>query len=561
MDIFSLASNLQQIAIGGVNYVNSKLRKKNLSSECNYATYIVIGEKEERPYDVNMFFFPFPLYTKMKLKEFKEYFPFKDNVIFRFKIPLTELVDIINEGILNDVPLLSKKEKSQNPRTYIITDENEIKSIIRQDNTNHVWLDITNDEAYIPLYNGNIVVKVLFINNENYKKFNDIYFKNANYYEYAYETYVVNKKNPCSYIPIKEERNKKDGTDNCDMNQSEYCDEDIKPTSSKNNTMNYKYSKESNNSGGSNSRSDRGSIFSNAVSALVGKNAVGSARGNCKSDHDDVQNAMANCENETYIENSASLGEYEKRHLLKMQNEDQSVGNTGDDSFFSNNYSESHFIKQKMCSDALNSKGVQNHLYEDTLNENVKKDTNSRKYTEQNGMSGISGMSAMSGMSGMSGMNGRHESVLEKYGCKTPADLLSTHDIKRQDSVKTKVSNRLQELKEHRYQEEVKFKEKAVASEKIKKQIVKWSKNSDDTYKDLKVMLSTLNDVLWENSEWKHVSMSDLMSNTAMVKRTYKSAILLCHPDKHRDKSVERVLRAEMIFQALNNAYKEKKNL
>ncbi|SBS87631.1 conserved Plasmodium protein, unknown function [Plasmodium ovale] len=551
MDIFSLASNLQQIAIGGVNYVNSKLRKKNLSSECNYATYIVIGEKEERPYDVNMFFFPFPLCTKMKLKEFKDYFPFKDNVIFRFKIPLTDLVDIINEGILNDVPLLSKKEKSENPRTYIITDENEIKSIIRQDNTNHVWLDITNDEAYIPLYNGNIVVKVLFINNENYKKFNDIYFKNANYYEYASETYVVNKKNPCSYIPIKEERNKKDSTDNCDMNQSEYCDEDIKPTSSKNNTMNYKYSKESSNSGGSNSRNDRGSIFSNAVSALVG-NAVSGARGNHKSDHDDVQNAMANCENKTYIENSASLGEYEKRHLLKMQNEDQSVGKKGDDSFFSNNYSESHFINQKMCSDVLNSKGGQSNLYKDTLNENVKKDTNSRKYTEQN---------ELSGMGGMSGLSGRHESVLEKYGCKNSTDLLSTYNIERQDSVKTKVSNRLQELKEHRYQEEVKFKEKAVASEKIKKQIFKWSKNSDDTYKDLKVMLSTLNDVLWENSEWKHVSMSELISNTAMVKKTYKNAILLCHPDKHRDKSVERVLRAEMIFQALNNAYKEKKNL
>ncbi|CAA9990495.1 conserved Plasmodium protein, unknown function [Plasmodium knowlesi strain H] len=515
MDLFSIASNLQQIAIGGVNFVNNKLRKKSVSTECNYITYIVIGENEKQPYDTNIFFLPFKICGKIKLKEFKEFFPFKDNVIFRFKIPVVDLIDVINEGIVNHAPLMKEDTNEQNKEKNIISDENEIKNILRQDQFSHLWVDITNEEAYIPFYNSKIVVKVLFINNEEYREYTDIYFKNFQCCESNRPIYTLNDTNPCSYIVLGEEENdKRNSTDNEEEEEEEeekdhYFDEHMNETSPSNHLKNRHPSNHTDN--------------------------IPSSHSNNKHTHhleDEAENFVHN----EYVRNDPqSEATYKKGYPSEMPQHKQHQNNANrkreDDNFFQS-------IKKEASKNKASEYILQKNSYTSTTNLLL---------------------------SGRSNVQGGYEDMpmgRENNGANSgPYNSPDVDKKERQDVIKANVSNRLQELKDFRTQEEAKFKEKVILSEHIKKQIVKWSKNLDGSYKDVKVMLSTLNEVLWDDSEWRQVPMSELISNSTMVKKAYKSAILLCHPDKHRGKPVERVLRAEMIFQALNNAYKEKKNM
>ncbi|CAG9476200.1 conserved Plasmodium protein, unknown function [Plasmodium vivax] len=519
MDLFSIASNLQQIAIGGVNFVNSKLRKKSATAECNYITYIVIGENEKQPYDTNIFFLPFKICGKIKLEEFKEFFPFKDNVIFRFKIPVSDLIDVINEGIVNHAPLMREDSNERNQVKHIISDENEIKNILRQDQFSHLWVDITSEEAYIPFYNGNIVVKVLFINNENYREYTDIYFKNFRYCESARPVYTLNDTNPCSYPVVgEEEKDKRNSTDGDDDEEEEGKDEHfgehVREASPRANFTNR---------GPSNHR-------------------------------DNLPSSNSNSEHTHQVEgDSEKFTHKQYAHKQYVRNDPPS------EATYKKGYPPER-PQQKQYQNMASSKREDGTFFQSVKKE-PSKNKSSEDILEKNSYSAASKLllpsrsNAQGGYEDMS--TGSANNGQSSGGFNSP----DRDKQERRDAIKTNVSNRLQELKEFRSQEEAKFKEKVVLSEHIKKQIVKWSKNSDDSYKDVKVMLSTLSDVLWEDSEWRQVPMSELISNSATVKKAYKSAILLCHPDKHRGKPVERVLRAEMIFQALNNAYKEKKNM
>ncbi|CAD2093720.1 conserved Plasmodium protein, unknown function [Plasmodium vinckei brucechwatti] len=537
MDIFSLASNLQQIAIGGVNFVNSKLRKKSLNTECNYVTYTVIGENEKEPYDTNIFFLPFKTCATIKLKRFKECFPFKGNVIFRFKTLLADLIDVINEGIINNQPLL--KGDQINKFKQIIIDENEINSILKQEKSNYIWLDVTNDDAFVPLYNGSIVVKVLFINHDNYKMYNDIHFKHVNGIEYNSEIYHANEKSCCSYILEKEENHDNSSNANTENNneniQNQSIVTNIKNNYIKKNFMNFNYS--------NNNRTDYRNNESNSNKTNSTSNI-----NNGKNDNNNDNNVMNNVDSnnshgfkdelknyKAYIKpyqdnNISKKKNIENGEMLNTQHINMYNSKADDDNYFNEEYDQIHFTK--------------NHI-------NINRPINKGKMTEN-----------------MVGRDHYHNSTnfLATYQNNAENNSIGTQsqekiNIKNQESVQSKVNNRLKELKEYRSQEEANFKEKIAISDKIKKQITKWSKNSDDSYKDIKVMLSTLDDVLWENSDWKRVFVSDLISNPSAVKKAYKSAILLCHPDKHRGKPIERVLRAELIFQALNNAFKEKKSI
>ncbi|GAB68580.1 hypothetical protein PCYB_134540 [Plasmodium cynomolgi strain B] len=490
MDLFSIASNLQQIAIGGVNFVNNKLRKKTVTTECNYITYIVIGENEKQPYDTNIFFLPFKICGKIKLKEFKEFFPFKDNIIFRFKIPVTDLIDVINEGIVNHAPLMKEDTNERNQVKHIISDENEIKNILRQDQFSHLWLDINNEEAYIPFYNGNIVVKVLFINNEDYREYTDIYFKNLQCCESARPIYTLNDTHPCSYIVLgEEEKDKRNSTDNDEEGKDEHFDEHMSEASPRTNLTNRDPSNHRDNIPSSNSNNEHTHQLEAESENFVHKQYVR---------NDPPSEA-------TYKKGYPSERPQQKHHQNEANNKREN------DNFFQ------------------------------SIKKEPSKNKSSEHILEKNSYSAETKLL----LSGRSNVQGGYEDMsmgrANNGPNRGPYNSPDRDKQERRDVIKTNVSNRLQELKEFRCQEEAKFKEKVVLSEHIKKQIVKWSKNSDDSYKDVKVMLSTLNDVLWGDSEWKQVPMSELISNSAMVKKAYKSAILLCHPDKHRGKPVERV--------------------
>ncbi|VWU51252.1 conserved protein, unknown function [Hepatocystis sp. ex Piliocolobus tephrosceles] len=586
MQIFSLASNLQQIALDSVNFVNNKLRKKNSIDDCNYITYIVIGENEKKPHDENIFFLPFKISTRIKLREFKEYFPFVGNIIVRFKTSLTDLVDIINEGLMTGLPLLNINENTNVIKPiekYIITNENDIKNILKQDNLSYVWVDVNNDDSYVPLYEGHIVVKVLFINNENYSSYNDIYFKDANQYEYATEYYKINEKNLCSYILLNEENNKEEDTNvnsnnsssdvivdhhaNTDFDQINYKDLFFKKKGSTNNTginkdstsdYNIKNFKNKTDSISMSNIKDIGYVSNKTRKHIINK--FGKI----------AYNKHNNC-----------VDVFEKEKLLIVHNNSGNINDTKEeDIFFQNNYKNNdydnntnnmYFQYENNHYEQNKNKGININKVNENIKHNLeKKDSNNLKnvsshYSDKNNDNIRTGNG--NDKDNKNNITSRHSNNKDDYvsdNYRQQSKIRTTainNNEQIQEAIKKKANDRLNLLNEHRNQEEIKQKEKLAISDKIKKQIDKWSKNSDNTYKNIKVMLSTLDDILWPNSEWKTVPMSDLISNKAIVKRTYKNAILLCHPDKNRDTSVEIMLRAELIFHALNNAYKESKGI
>ncbi|WKY14692.1 hypothetical protein Q1695_000318 [Nippostrongylus brasiliensis] len=71
--------------------------------------------------------------------------------------------------------------------------------------------------------------------------------------------------------------------------------------------------------------------------------------------------------------------------------------------------------------------------------------------------------------------------------------------------------------------------------------------------RNIRALLGSLNDVLWEGAEkWQQPSMADLLS-AAQVKRCYRKACLVVHPDKQVGQAHEKLARA--IFTELNDAW------
>lgn len=83
-----------------------------------------------------------------------------------------------------------------------------------------------------------------------------------------------------------------------------------------------------------------------------------------------------------------------------------------------------------------------------------------------------------------------------------------------------------------------------------------WALTENASLKDIKVLLTTMHQVLGENSKWTPVNLSDLVMHPNSLKEHVRKAILVSHPDKHHFASAEQQCRAKRIFQALNDAKK-----
>ena len=71
----------------------------------------------------------------------------------------------------------------------------------------------------------------------------------------------------------------------------------------------------------------------------------------------------------------------------------------------------------------------------------------------------------------------------------------------------------------------------------------------------IKVLLCTLQDVLWKNNGWERVGM-DKVQDPNEVKKLYRKATLLCHPDRiQASDDPEKVYIANRCFAALTEAY------
>mmetsp|Transcript_17350 Transcript_17350/g.52310 ORF Transcript_17350/g.52310 Transcript_17350/m.52310 type:complete len:392 (+) Transcript_17350:91-1266(+) len=110
---------------------------------------------------------------------------------------------------------------------------------------------------------------------------------------------------------------------------------------------------------------------------------------------------------------------------------------------------------------------------------------------------------------------------------------------------------------ERRDSEEQLRKDKLSMSNKLYAEMDAWAKTADgQSFKDIRTLLSTVHTVIWPNSGWDPLSLSELVAKDSNVKRYYRKAILMCHPDKQQEAAPEQQVRADRIFQALNEAFK-----
>ncbi|KAI2643154.1 hypothetical protein GGS21DRAFT_495011 [Xylaria nigripes] len=94
--------------------------------------------------------------------------------------------------------------------------------------------------------------------------------------------------------------------------------------------------------------------------------------------------------------------------------------------------------------------------------------------------------------------------------------------------------------------------EKFVLGEKVDARIAAWRDGKRD---NLRALIGSLDQVLWENSGWKKVGLHELVIANK-VKIHYMKAIAKCHPDKlPQDASTETRLIAATVFATLNESW------
>jgi DnaJ-class molecular chaperone len=73
------------------------------------------------------------------------------------------------------------------------------------------------------------------------------------------------------------------------------------------------------------------------------------------------------------------------------------------------------------------------------------------------------------------------------------------------------------------------------------------------------VLLCTLHQILWQGNGWKVIGM-DKLSEPNEVRKYFRKAITLCHPDKQStSEDPDRIYIANRCFSALNDAFNEYK--
>ncbi|KAM9858001.1 LOW QUALITY PROTEIN: cyclin-G-associated kinase [Aulostomus maculatus] len=109
--------------------------------------------------------------------------------------------------------------------------------------------------------------------------------------------------------------------------------------------------------------------------------------------------------------------------------------------------------------------------------------------------------------------------------------------------------------KEPRTIAEMRRQEMTKEMDPLKLQILDWIEGKE---RNIRALLSTLHTVLWEGeTRWKPVGMADLVTPD-QVKKYYRKAVLVVHPDKATGKPYEQY--AKMIFMELNDAWSEFEN-
>ncbi|KAI1745935.1 hypothetical protein F4680DRAFT_4184 [Xylaria scruposa] len=120
------------------------------------------------------------------------------------------------------------------------------------------------------------------------------------------------------------------------------------------------------------------------------------------------------------------------------------------------------------------------------------------------------------------------------------------------DLAPQKSSEAVQRLREANKAAEAADDEKFALGEKVDARIAAWRDGKRD---NLRALLGSMDQVLWENSGWKKVGLHELVIANK-VKIHYMKAIAKCHPDKlPQDANTETRLIAATVFATLNESW------
>ncbi|CAG9460061.1 unnamed protein product [Pedinophyceae sp. YPF-701] len=111
----------------------------------------------------------------------------------------------------------------------------------------------------------------------------------------------------------------------------------------------------------------------------------------------------------------------------------------------------------------------------------------------------------------------------------------------------------LREKQERDMREAVLQAEKHDRKEVHLQKVTAWSKKGKG---NVRALLASLQDVVWEGANWKPLSITELVDD-AKLKKGYQKALLIVHPDKvkMRGGNVDQIVLADMIFDVLKTAW------
>ncbi|ORM39707.1 uncharacterized protein BXIN_0047 [Babesia sp. Xinjiang] len=89
----------------------------------------------------------------------------------------------------------------------------------------------------------------------------------------------------------------------------------------------------------------------------------------------------------------------------------------------------------------------------------------------------------------------------------------------------------------------------------ILQQIHQWAYNDAEELRDVRALLYTVGNVLWNGAKWTPMDITICACDKESCKKYYKKAMLTCHPDKHNGAEWRTMLRAKHITQALQAAW------
>lgn len=123
----------------------------------------------------------------------------------------------------------------------------------------------------------------------------------------------------------------------------------------------------------------------------------------------------------------------------------------------------------------------------------------------------------------------------------------------REQRTKSRVAQAVADMNNRDHQSRIEQEQRTRISETVDTEIRRWATGKEG---NMRALLSSLHIVLWPGCGWEAVSITDLITSSA-VKKVYRKATLYVHPDKVQQKgaTLEQKYIAEKVFDILKEAW------